>query len=517
MLIFDGFDEMKFAMAPNEFNFISAQMRQTAATNPRLLLLGRPDSIESEEEEHRLTSSKLVVQDISVRADEGPDFTSLRLSFLTQVEYLHLIRKFLQHAAEEQPDRRPLDDIISSIEKVDLGDILARPVQAKMLAEVVADPQFDISKISRFGLYSLFIQKILRREEEKAVRRHLGTAQRMHFMRLLAWWLWTEKKTRTFAANEIPTELVQKFQIPGVPLEGLRRELLIGSILEEKNVGHFLAEKDAGIFYFPHTSFTEFLVADYMMSADFNSIDVSKVPDALYGEVPTFLGEHSSADAVFAIYKRMKAAQITMSTGCLTVLLNDFNTRMSVELFKADAADPWDVCLRYFFVRAAGWLPPDIRQFLLECLQSDRPTNELAAIYCSMYEHVLATMAADPAVANAILHIFRRVGFEVLISARVRGQSDVRTSDVNHLALVISTSIRIAPDKAVMFDFNEFTTAALPYIGASCAVSDVIDRMPRTFRIPENNLLAAAADAGERGLVIDLLSKATTFKIIPSL
>jgi hypothetical protein len=86
-------------------------------------------------------------------------------------------------------------------------------------------------------------------------------------MRLLAWWLWTEKKTRTFAANEIPMDIVERFQIPGVPLEGIRRELPVGSIVEERNVGHFLAEKTAGIFYFPHTSFTEFLVADYIMSS----------------------------------------------------------------------------------------------------------------------------------------------------------------------------------------------------------------------------------------------------------
>ena len=51
-------------------------------------------------------------------------------------------------------------------------------------------------------------------------------------------------------------------------MDGLRRELLISSIVEEKNVGgHFLSEKTAGVFYFPHTSFTEFLVADYIMGA----------------------------------------------------------------------------------------------------------------------------------------------------------------------------------------------------------------------------------------------------------
>src|ERR1043165_993227 len=516
VLIFDGFDEMKFAMAPNEFANISAQMRQAAAINPRLLLLGRPGSIETAEEEDRLTSSRLVIQDVPMRAADAPDFTTLRLAFLTEEEYLNLIRNFLQSAPDDKPTARSLNDIITSIEKVDLGDILSRPVQAKMLAEVVAEPKFDLSKISRFNLYSMFIQKILRREEEKAARRHLGTPQRTHFMRLLAWWLWTEKKTRTFAANEVPMEIIQKFEIPGVPLEGLRRELLIGSVLEERNIGQFLAEKDAGIFYFPHTSFTEFLVADYIMSTDFNSTDVSKVPDALYGEVPTFLAEHSSVDAIFSVYKRMKSAQIAMSMGCLSVLLNDFDTRMSIELIDLGSADPWDVCLHYFFLRADGRLPPAIRQFFTDCFGSGRPTNALAAIYCSMYEEITFPTTADPIVANTILHIFRTVGFDILLSARARGQSDARSSDANHMAHVISTSIRISRDRAVNLDFNEFTTASLPYMGASCAVSDIIDRMPSTLRIPENNLLAAAGDRDERAAIIDLLSKATEFKIIPT-
>lgn len=68
-----------------------------------------------------------------------------------------------------------------------------------MLAEVVADPAADISAVSHFTLYDMFIKRILRREEEKSVCRQFSAAVRTHFMRLLAWWLWTEKKTRTFA------------------------------------------------------------------------------------------------------------------------------------------------------------------------------------------------------------------------------------------------------------------------------------------------------------------------------
>ena len=48
-------------LAPNEFNYISSEIRKVAEANSKLLLLGRPGSIETEEEEQRLTGSTLQV------------------------------------------------------------------------------------------------------------------------------------------------------------------------------------------------------------------------------------------------------------------------------------------------------------------------------------------------------------------------------------------------------------------------------------------------------------------------
>ena len=170
----------------------------------------------------------------------------------------------------------------------------------------------------------------------------------------------------------IPMDIVQRFKVPGVPIEGIRRELLVGSAVEERNVGHFLAEKTAGVFYFPHTSFTEFLVADYIMSSDFLNIDVAKLSSALYGEVPTFLTEHPSRNAISAVYDRMKAAQTAMTTPCMTVLLNDFSTRMNIELVTAKSTEPWDICLHYFFLHAQH-SATRAKEFAEQCLGSDDP------------------------------------------------------------------------------------------------------------------------------------------------
>jgi hypothetical protein len=517
VLILDGFDEMKFAMAPNEFNYISSEIRKVSAVNSKLLLLGRPGSIETEDEERRLTSSRLHVQNLTLRADEAPDFASLRLSSLSEEQYLRLIRNFLAlQVGANHP--RSIDDIISNVESLDLGDILSRPVQAKMLAEVAADPAADISSLSRFTLYDMFIRRALRREEEKSARQLLGAADRIDFMRLLAWWLWTEKKTRTFAANEIPMDIIRRFEVSGVPLEGLRRELLIGSIIEEKNVGgHFLAEKTAGVFYFPHTSFTEFLVADYIMSANCLNIDVTKLPTALYGEVPTFLNEHPSKDAIFAVFNRMKAAQIAMSTPCMTVLLNDFTTRMHVELVSAKCTEAWDICLHYLLLHAQN-VPAQARQFALDCLASPNRSTEMAAMFCLMYEDSLNRVGHGSGTARMTLHIFRKIGMGALIAAAERGSTSVHSSELNHLAEIVTGCIRIAPrDLSVSFDFAEFTTIALSFISTSCAVSDVLESMRKTYSIPGNDLLALCDDSDERALLGELLRKGGDLKVIPSL
>src|SRR5580698_6309410 len=105
-----------------------------------------------------------------------------------------------------------------------------------------------------------------------------------------------------------------------------------------------------------------------MMSADFLSIDVPKLPDALYGEVPSFLKKHPSKDAILAVYRRMKSARIAMTIPCLTEVLSDFTARMHVELVKPAAADAWDVCLRYFLIQAENE-PLKVRQYLSECLR----------------------------------------------------------------------------------------------------------------------------------------------------
>jgi hypothetical protein len=189
---------------------------------------------------------------------------------------------------------------------------------------------------------------------------------------------------------------------------------------------------------------------------------------------------------------------------------------MHVEQVTPKSADPWDICLRYFMLHAEN-KPLDARNFLFACLGTDNPPTELAAMYCIMYEDALSGSSIDSAVARMVIHIFRRLGLTDLISAEKRGEATAPSSDLNHLAEVVTNSIKFTRGMNVIFDFSAFSSVALNFIGTSCSVSDVIERIPKTFNIPANNLLALAVDTAERSLLSDLVRHEGVIRIIPSI
>jgi hypothetical protein len=86
----------------------------------------------------------------------------------------------------------------------------------------------------------------------------------------------------------------------------------------------------------------------------------------------------------------------------------------------------------------------------------------------------------------------------------------------NHLAEIMISCIRRGRDRSVTFDFAEFSAIALRFIGASCAVSDVIERMPASYLVPVNDLLTLASDAEERSLLSEFLLKEGAVQVIAS-
>jgi hypothetical protein len=178
---------MKHAMSYNDFIFFSREIRKITKLNWRLILLGRPDALISGEERVRLTGRHITISNLNLPIDDAPDFENLRLSFFDRSEYKQLIRGFLQFGCRTPLNETVAKARIANLEDEKLDDLLKRPVQAKMLAELLEDPGFDPAQVSRFALYDAFITKMLLREEEKNARVHISSLQRRRFMRELAW------------------------------------------------------------------------------------------------------------------------------------------------------------------------------------------------------------------------------------------------------------------------------------------------------------------------------------------
>jgi hypothetical protein len=157
---------------------------------------------------------------------------------------------------------------------------------------------------------------------------------------------------------------VEEHQAPGVSTDAIRRELLIGSVVEERHSGEFLEEKYASIFYFPHTSFTEFLVADYLTYTDIPAHEIEKLNTAMDGEVITFVNEHPSNTAMFRIYSAFRISDASGTYRLLACFLADAGIREYVQTrLRGGSNNAWDFVFDYLskrVARRAGKGTPDV-------------------------------------------------------------------------------------------------------------------------------------------------------------
>jgi hypothetical protein len=298
VIILDGFDEMKHAMTKSEFSSISKEIRKLVIPKSKVLLLGRPDAIITGEEHNVLMKGKQRFANVEITDQVSAEFEEVRLDFFSKSEYLEFLHRYIS-CFYEQPDQSAyIKRRLNEIKTLGVDDLIRRPVQARMLAQILLNPKNSIEKISRYDLYNMFIEDCLSREEEKPERRKLDRKIRKRFMQDLSWWLWAIKRTRTFTVTDIPSAITQRFVSPDQDQLGQLRELLVGSVVEEQSIGSLVNEKDAGTFYFPHLSFTEFLVAEYLIERELKETDITILAQSLDGEIKGFVQGYKDQDGL---------------------------------------------------------------------------------------------------------------------------------------------------------------------------------------------------------------------------
>jgi hypothetical protein len=191
-------------MTESEFLSISKEIRRLILPSSKILLLGRPDAIVSGEEHAVLMKGIRTISNVEIADDIMTQFEEIRLDFFSKSEYLNFLARYLTYFCSQKDKTQFIDKRLSEVKRLKLDDLIRRPVQAKMLAQIILNPKNSIEKISRYDLYNLFIDDCLTREEEKPQRRNITRDVRRQFMQDLAWWLWAIKRTRTFTVQDIP-------------------------------------------------------------------------------------------------------------------------------------------------------------------------------------------------------------------------------------------------------------------------------------------------------------------------
>jgi len=274
VIFLDGFDEMKHTLSWAEFKYNFRQLNRLVVPNSKVVILGRPTAFLSDEEYRYALRGLRLVADVELREPDWPEYEEFQLMPFSPQQSRLFLQKYLAYKARvaRDPVNGEVDLAAEKLDKVfqgEFSDLWRRPVQLKMLAEVLPSWKGELEGLTVVKLYSYFIDLMIEREQEKLARRRFDLNSRRSFARDLAMFLWRSKGEMSITAESIPLSLVKEYCDPEDDVEAVRRDLVSACFLDRK-FGDSL--------FFPHRSFQEFLVAEALIRQ--LTVGTTKFPDA---------------------------------------------------------------------------------------------------------------------------------------------------------------------------------------------------------------------------------------------
>lgn|GEM_PF-3832508 len=320
VLFLDGFDEMKHTLTWHEFRYNFRQLNRLVRTNSKVIILGRPTAFLNDEEyRHALRGVRLISGNL-MRDNDWPEYRELHLAPFTREQSQVFLYKYLsfrvnttENAAEKEKIKHVIETDMDRAFDVKFSDLFRRPVQLKMLAEVLPTWTGEIKDLTVSNLYNHFIDLIIEREQDKLARRRFGLGPRRQFARDLAMFLWLNKGDMSITADSIPASLIAKHCRWDDDSEAVRRDLVSACFLDRK-LGDSL--------FFPHRSFQEFLVAEALIEDVTNEtrrfIDLGQVAN---DEILEFMGGLVTVNALKSWTERFERSAGTISSRSAEVWL----------------------------------------------------------------------------------------------------------------------------------------------------------------------------------------------------
>ena len=165
---------------------------------------------------------------MSRKAREAGGF-EVELAPLDTSQVREFLQRYLSHM--ELVSGRPFDieRIWQQVQSPELRDICRRPVQLRMLADILPNYSGEVEDLSLEGLYDLFVDQLIAevmlREENKQHRLAFSREERRKFLARLAFWMWEQRGTGMLTADQLPDELVAPFAA-GHDIAAARRDLV---------------------------------------------------------------------------------------------------------------------------------------------------------------------------------------------------------------------------------------------------------------------------------------------------
>jgi hypothetical protein len=358
VVFLDGFDEIRQLMSRQEFRHAIREFGRLHDGDSRLVILGRPTAFESDEEQDQILHGGRSAANSSA-ASELPDFVVVELGGFEPEQVREFLRKYiaLLHAQSRVREDLSSDSVWEQVRSRHLRDLARRPIQLRMLAEILPEYLGDIEELTLDVVFSLFIDHIIggiiQREEDKRARLAFTAGERRTFLRRLAYWLWTEGGAHgVVAVEDIPLPLIQSLAPPDKAPEVVRRDLVAGAPLDRK-FGESIR--------FPHRSIQEFLVGEecwrLLRTGD---VELSHVDTLMTDELAHFMREQMMPDDATSIKRNLLRARGLLHWRTVRALcLNEHVFRQLMQQTATeskrgiDSTSPWSILVATLYTKQA--------------------------------------------------------------------------------------------------------------------------------------------------------------------
>jgi len=419
LVILDGFDEMRHAMDFEDFEYTFDEISALFVGNSKTIILGRPDSFFTDEEEDRVVKNVI---------GSKTRYSKIEMAMLSEEQVSGYIDGHIQKRACEKEVFDGLIELKSRVIENEF-DVLSRPVQLKMFTTVMDKMIGKDFIFNRYELYFNFIYNFSRREDQKSSRKFFKAGDwkygysdaRTVFMQEIAWWILTIKKENRFFPKEIPYEYIPKELRDRVDRDAALREMIVGSVIEPERKAKDSAIQLKGLrnYYFPHKSYIEFLVSEYFCRADFSKEMYSTFFGVANGEILSFV-EEGPADATGNFRRGLEHARGVIPSRILEIAARDPTILDEKHQMMQGKGGGGRLYTFYHWLLAEKSPAEEVETFLFSALINASSATRCSAVYAMLFDY-LGRFHSPDLCKRVLVYLFERIGvfnFRKLFTSR---------------------------------------------------------------------------------------------------